>query len=107
MRACNEMFSQSYVLRGKRILVLLEETGYPDLGIVDEVVTGLKLVGSAGKSDAFPSGLYPAQQTVDQLSQQSIWRRKSTIGKCRSSDDAGGQPKKIQKSHCVTAKVLH
>ena len=80
------------VLRGKRILVwkrLLEEAGYPDLGIVDEVVAGLKLVGSASKSDAFPNGLYPAQPTADQLSQQSIWRRKSTIGKCRSSDDAG------------------
>ena len=79
------------VLRGKRILLwkqLLEETGFPDLQIVDEVVEGLKLVGSATKSGAFPSGLYPAQQTVEQLSQQSIWRRKSTIGKCRASDDA-------------------
>ena len=38
------------VLRGKRILLwkqLLEETGFPDLQIVDEVVEGLKLVGSA------------------------------------------------------------
>ena len=79
------------VLQGKRILLwkhLLEETGFPDLHIVDEVVEGLKLVGSATKSGAFPSGLYPAQQTVEQLSQQSIWRRKSTIGKCRASDDA-------------------
>ena len=79
------------VLQGKRILLwkhLLEETGFPDLHIVDEVAEGLKLVGSATKSGAFPSGLYPAQQTVEQLSQQSIWRRKSTIGKCRASDDA-------------------
>ena len=78
-------------LRGKRILVwrrLLQETGYPDLAIVDEVVEGLKLVGSSTKSDAFPSGLYPAQQTVEQLSQQSIWSRQSTIGKCRASHDA-------------------
>ena len=64
-------------------------TGYPDLGIADEVVEGLKLVGSSTKSDAFPSGLFPAQQTVEQLSQQAIWRRKSTIGICRASDDAG------------------
>lgn len=79
------------VLRGKRILLwkrLLEETNFPDLHIVDEVVDGLKLVGSSTKSGAFPSGVYPAQQTVEQLSQQSIWRRKSSIGKCRPTDDA-------------------
>ena len=55
------------VLQGKRILVwkkLLEETNFPDLSIVDEVIEGLSLVGSSTKSGAFPSGLYPAQQTV-------------------------------------------
>ena len=79
------------VLRGKRSLVwrrLLRETCYPDMGIVSGVVEGLKLVGSSTKSNAFPSGLYLAQQTVEQLSLQSIWRRRSKIGKCQASDDA-------------------
>lgn len=70
------------VLRGKRSLVwrrLLRETCYPDMGIVSGVVEGLKLVGSSTKSNAFPSGLYLAQ-----LSLQSIWRRRSTIGKCQA-----------------------
>ena len=29
----------------------------------------------------------PAQQTVEQLQAQAVWRRKATIGKCRSSGD--------------------
>ena len=38
------------------------ETGYPDLEIFDEVTEGIKLVGPAHESGAFPAGLTPAQQ---------------------------------------------
>ena len=48
---------------------------------------GIRLVGPASESKAFPSGMTPAQQTVEQLQSQVIWRRRATIGKCRSSGD--------------------
>ena len=78
------------VLKGKNILIwkeLLEETQYPDLDIVSEVTEGIRLVGPASESKAFPHGITHAQQTVEQLQAQSTWRRRATIGKCRSSGD--------------------
>ena len=80
----------SGALKGKNLLIwkeLLEETQYPDLQIVSEVMEGIKLVGPASESSAFPYGLTHAQQTVGQLQAQSVWRRRTTIGKCRSSGD--------------------
>ena len=56
--------------------------------IFDEVTEGIKLVGPAHESQAFPSGLTPAQQSVGQLCSQAVWRRKTSIGKCRSSGNA-------------------
>ena len=79
------------VLKGKRLLVwreLMVETGYPDLEIFDEVTEGIKLVGPAHESQAFPSGLTPAQQSVGQSCFQAVWRRKTSIGKCRSSGNS-------------------
>ena len=78
------------VLKGKRLLIwreLMVETGYPDLEIYEEVTEGIKLVGPAHASQAFPAGMTPAQQSVGQLEAQAVWRRKTSIGKCRSSGD--------------------
>ena len=78
------------VLKGKRLLIwreLMVETGYPDLEIFEEVTEGIKLVGPAHASQAFPAGMMPAQQSVSQLEAQAVWRRKTSIGKCRSSGD--------------------
>ena len=78
------------VLKGKRLLIwreLMVETGYPDLEIFEEVTEGIKLVGPAHASQAFPAGMTPAQQSVGQLEAQAIWRRRTSIGKCRSSGD--------------------
>ena len=78
------------VLKGKRLLIwreLMVETGYPDLEIFEEVTEGIKLVGPAHASQAFPAGMTPAQQSVVQLEAQAVWRRKTSIGKCRSSGD--------------------
>ena len=79
------------VLKGKRILLwrkLLEEAGYEDLEVVDETIEGFSLVGAATVSKSYPLGPAPAQQSVDQLKEQAVWRRRSTIGKCASTGDA-------------------
>ena len=78
------------VLKGKNILLwkeLLIETEFPDLDIVDEVLGGIKLVGTASTSKAFPSGITVAQQSVEQLQKQAVWRRRASVGKCQSSGD--------------------
>ena len=78
------------VLQGKRFLVwkqLLTETGYEDVQVVDETISGFPLVGPSTVSEVFPLGATPAQQSVEQLKQQAVWRRRSTIGKCGSNGD--------------------
>lgn len=79
------------VLKGKRILLwkkLLEESGYEDLEVVDETIEGFSLVGTATVTKAYPLGPTPAQQSVNQLKEQAVWRRRSTIGKCASTGNA-------------------
>ena len=79
------------VLKGKRILLwrkLLEEACYEDLEVVDETIEGFSLVGAATVSKSYPLGPAPAQQSVDQLKEPAVWRRRSTIGKCASTGDA-------------------
>ena len=74
------------VLQGKRFLVwkqLLTETGYEDVQVVEETIAGFPLVGPS--TDVFPLGATPAQQSVEQLKQQAVWGRRSTIGKCSSN----------------------
>ncbi len=76
------------VFQGKRLLIWRElkvEAGYPDLEIFDEVTEGIKLVGPAHESQAFLAGMTPAQQSVSQSRSQALWRRKTSIGKCRTS----------------------
>ena len=78
------------VLKGKNILLwkeLLVETEFPDLEIVDEVMDGIRLVGTASTSQAFPRGVTAAQQSVKQLQSQAVWRRRTSVGKCNSSGD--------------------
>ena len=62
------------VLKGKQILLwreLLVETEFTDLDIVDEVLGGIRLVGTANTSNEFPA-VTAAQQSVKQLQSQSI-----------------------------------
>ncbi len=78
------------VLKDKKILLwkeLLVETEFADLDIVDEVLGGIKLVGTASTSNEFPAGFTAAQQSVKQLQSQSIWRRRASVGKCTPSGD--------------------
>ena len=58
-----------------------------DLDIVDEVLGGIRLVGTASTSKAFPPGFTSAQQSVKQLQNQAKWHRRASVGKCRSSGD--------------------
>ena len=57
------------VLQGKRLLVwkqLLIETGYEDVQVVEETISGFPLVGPSTVTEVFPLGATPAQQSIAQ-----------------------------------------
>ena len=78
------------VLAGKNTILweqLLREYEFPDPGLVEEVRQGFELVGPANCSGVFPKFYKPPQQSVEKLMQQSLWRRKNTVAKCRPTGD--------------------
>ncbi|CAE7892922.1 unnamed protein product [Symbiodinium necroappetens] len=79
------------VLAGKNTLLweqLLREYDFPDPGLVEEVRQGFELVGPANCSGVFPKSYKPPQQSAGKLMQQSLWRRKNTVSKCRPTGDS-------------------
>ena len=76
------------ILQGKRFLVLKEilaEEGYPDLGLVDEMINGFELVGVMNESAALPPDFQPAVLTVDDLLTTSEPSNKAIIHSTKSS----------------------
>ena len=78
------------VLASKNLLLwqqLMQMTGYDDPSLFDEVCSGFRLTGVAGTSNEFPHGFQAAAQSEQQLKTSAPWLRKSTIAKCKASDD--------------------
>ena len=76
------------LLEGKNLLAwktLMEETGFNDPTLFDELTCGFKLVGQATASPEFPHGFATMLQTPDELKQKSLWMRKANQVKCKSS----------------------
>ena len=70
----------SKVTAGKAICLfrrLLEQTGFPDMGVVDALVSGVHLVGEKPPSALFAKRHKPATISPDQLSAQSSIRREA------------------------------
>ena len=64
----------AHILAPKRILLwaeMLKESGYPDLGVVDELTQGTSLVGPVPPTGLFEAKFRPADMTVDQLKSSS------------------------------------
>ena len=77
------------VLEGKNLLLwkqLMEQTGFQDECLFEEMVAGFQLVGTAKVSHEFPYAYQPASQTVDELRKKSKGLRAAAIGKCRASE---------------------
>ena len=78
------------VLANKNLLLwkqLMQMTGYDDPSLFDEVCSGFRLTGVASTSNEFPHGFQAAAQSEQQLKTSAPWLRKSTIAKCKASDD--------------------
>ena len=76
------------LLEGKNLLawkVLMEETGFEDPTLFEELTQGFKLVGQAKVSPQFPRGFASMQQSPAELQQKAIWMRKANAAKCKPS----------------------
>lgn len=77
------------VLDGKNLLLwkrLMEQTGFNDSTLFQEMIDGFDLVGQAPTSGEFPYLHKPAFQSVRELRQKAVWLRQMVIGKRRASD---------------------
>ncbi len=77
------------VLEGKNLLAwkqLMEQTGFNDDSLFQEMIDGFDLVGQASVSGEFPYLHKPALQSVRELRKKSVWLRAAVIGKCNASD---------------------
>ena len=80
----------SRILAPKRILLwseMLKEAGYPDPGVVDELINGTELVGTVPASGIFGTKFKPADMSVAQLRNLSFAERTKNFYSSRSSGD--------------------
>ena len=58
------------VLQGKRLVLLreiLQDAGYPDVKLAEDIAAGFDLVGETERSEAMPDHLLPATISIDEL----------------------------------------
>ena len=78
------------ILMPKRLLLwkeILQDVGYPDQGVVQELIGGTELVGEVPPFGIFEKTFKTAQMTVDQLRASSGSVRHQQFFKCCSSGD--------------------
>ena len=77
-------------LKGKQTCLwekLLSDTAFPDLQLIEDVRSGIEVIGPAEWSPVFKRGYCPPQMTPEQWQAQAIWRRKAAISTCKPSGD--------------------
>ena len=80
----------AHILEPKRLLLfkeILEEIGYPDVGVFDELVHGTELVGEVKPFGIFEKAFRPAEMTTEQLMSSSQSNRVLNFYRCSSSGD--------------------
>ena len=78
------------ILQPKRLLLLkdmLKHYGYPDLGVVDEIISGTTLTGVSPHVECFEQSFKPAKITEDELSSSATGSRHAMFRSTRSSGD--------------------
>ncbi len=77
-------------VKNKRLLLfkeLLVETGFPDLGVIDELTLGVNLVGDVPVTGMLPFKYKPALIAEEALSKHAAFVRPSVVHSCCSSGD--------------------
>ena len=78
-------------VKGKRILLfkeMLEDTGFPDLGVVDEISAGVTLTGVIPKTNMLPTKFVPPLCSEAELGRKAAMIRASSLASSVSSGDA-------------------
>lgn len=78
------------ILKDKKIALwkeMLEDLQYEDMGVVDELVEGTKLLGEVPLTNVFPQHFKPAEFSVEDAKQESQTLREVVLKKTRSSGD--------------------
>ena len=77
-------------VKGKRILLfeeMLKSTGYPDLGVVDELRYGSDLTGAVPVTNMLPKKFEPALISENELCKNAARMRDTAVREVRSSGD--------------------
>ena len=78
-------------VKGKRILLFKEmliDTGFPDLGVVEEVSAGVSLTGTIPRTNMLPSKFVPPSRSEAELQRKAALIRESSLAASTSSGDA-------------------
>ena len=82
---------QATVSKGKNFALLrkvLTHIGYPDEGLVDDLIAGTKVTGAVPTSNIFSRRDRPASSSIGQILETSQQNRCSVVGRISSSGDA-------------------
>ena len=78
------------VVKNKSLLVfreILQETGYADQGVFEELVSGTQLTGSVPVTNVFDKRIKAALTSADALKSQASLINKSVLGSVRSQSE--------------------
>ena len=78
------------ILKEKRLTIwknMLAESGYPDMGIIDDASSGFQLAGLIAPSGLFEKSFTPAIMTVSELDDSATITRSAVISRTTSSGD--------------------
>eukprot|EP00435_Cladocopium_sp_Y103_P015182 s5093_g3.t1 len=79
-----------FLLKGKRLLLLkevLEDLGYPDVGLVDEIASGFNLHGWMSESGAFPKETKRPEYTVDMVKSMALGINKMILAQVNATEE--------------------
>ena len=77
------------VLRGKNLLLwkkLLQDAGYKDLQICDEIIRGVRMTGAASFSEEMAHGAILPTMTEQEVRGRACWWRRAVVAKCQAGD---------------------
>ena len=66
---------------------LLQDAGYADLAVVDEMISGVATMGKVSKTGLWRPNLVPATSTSGELQRNSKWLRPAVLAKAKKQSD--------------------
>ena len=83
------------VLQGKRLLLfkrLLEESGYEDKNLFEDMIAGFPVVGIAAPTGVFEKRIKPPLVSVEELRRSAAWKRHAVLSSVNRNNSNHGFP---------------